>query len=65
MVNWEENSCDFNTQLYVDIVEMAKKYGDSESNGYPSLSGSAIMDNFKFYTLNIYQIPLENKVGTG
>lgn len=38
MINWEKGSCDFRGDLFAKMLEVAKRYGDDERNGYPEIA---------------------------
>ncbi len=49
MVNWEESKCDFSGELFVKLLQVAKKYGyDERNNELPLLTESYATDWYNF-----------------
>lgn len=47
MLDWERRTCDFDTELFAKLLKAAGRYGDSETNSYPAISGDR---NFMSFT---------------
>ena len=63
-VDWENLTCDFHHNLFVDILEVSKLFAYARESGFPEVAGGKGFSGFYYYT-NEEQLSLSRMVQVG